>query len=149
MKILKQRIAKAFGGGTSERGTSNLEIVVWISVVLVIAVGLFLLRDNIAKFINNASTQITGEASRPEGMNEYGFYFGKVYWNDEVAFGLVLNEDGSAYEVNEYGDIVYTYPPGEFTYSNGKAGDKTFSADGKVLMEDYYHYELKDIKINY
>ena len=61
MSKLKQRIAKALGRrGTSERGTSNLEIVVWISVVLVIAVGLFLMRDNIAKFINNAATQITG-----------------------------------------------------------------------------------------
>ena len=41
-----------------EQGSSNMEIIVWMSVVLVIAVALFLLRDNIAGFINNAAGQI-------------------------------------------------------------------------------------------
>lgn len=41
-----------------EQGSSNMEIIVWMSVVLVIAVALFLLRDSIAEFINNAANQI-------------------------------------------------------------------------------------------
>ena len=41
-----------------EQGSSNMEIIVWMSVVLVIAVALFLLRDTIAGFINNAASQI-------------------------------------------------------------------------------------------
>ena len=41
-----------------EQGSSNMEIIVWMSVVLVIAVALFLLRDSIADFINNAANQI-------------------------------------------------------------------------------------------
>ena len=49
------RIQHALKG---EQGSSNMEIIVWMSVVLVIAVALFLLRDNIAGFINNAANQI-------------------------------------------------------------------------------------------
>ena len=49
------RIQHALRG---EQGSSNMEIIVWMSVVLVIAVALFLLRDSIAEFINNAAAQI-------------------------------------------------------------------------------------------
>ena len=49
------RIQHALRG---EQGSSNMEIIVWMSVVLVIAVALFLLRDSIADFINNAANQI-------------------------------------------------------------------------------------------
>ena len=49
------RIQHALRG---EQGSSNMEIIVWMSVVLVIAVALFLLRDSIAEFINNAANQI-------------------------------------------------------------------------------------------
>lgn len=38
-----------------EEGASNVEIVVWISVVLVIATILFLFRDTIKNFLNRAS----------------------------------------------------------------------------------------------
>ena len=49
------RIAYALKG---EQGASNMEIIVWMSVVLVIAVALFILRDRISQFINNAANQI-------------------------------------------------------------------------------------------
>ena len=49
------RIQHALRG---DQGSSNMEIIVWMSVVLVIAVALFLLRDSIAEFINNAANQI-------------------------------------------------------------------------------------------
>lgn len=38
----------------SEKGASNVEIIVWISVVLVLATVLFLFRDAIKDFINKA-----------------------------------------------------------------------------------------------
>lgn len=50
-----QRIKHALMG---EQGSSNMEIIVWMSVVLVIAVALFFLRDSIAEFLNNAANQI-------------------------------------------------------------------------------------------
>ncbi|MDF2879508.1 MAG: hypothetical protein K0R54_65 [Clostridiaceae bacterium] len=37
-----------------EDGASNIEIIVWISVCLVIATTLFLFRDSVTKFINDA-----------------------------------------------------------------------------------------------
>jgi hypothetical protein len=42
----------------SKRGASNVEIIVWISVVLVIATILFLFRDAVISFINNAINNI-------------------------------------------------------------------------------------------
>ncbi len=39
---------------SNENGASNVEIIVWISVVLVIATALFLFRDSIVKFIQGA-----------------------------------------------------------------------------------------------
>lgn len=41
-----------------ERGASNVEIVVWISVVLVIATILFLFRDAITGFLNKATGKV-------------------------------------------------------------------------------------------
>lgn len=42
----------------SKKGASNVEIIVWISVVLVIATVLFLFRDAIITFVNNAIAEI-------------------------------------------------------------------------------------------
>lgn len=41
-----------------EQGASNVEIIVWISVVLVIATVLFLFRDAIMDFIDRATGQV-------------------------------------------------------------------------------------------
>lgn len=43
---------------TGEAGASNVEIIVWISVVLVIATLLFNFRDQIGDFIGNAGDQV-------------------------------------------------------------------------------------------
>lgn len=43
---------------SNERGASNVEIIVWISVVLVIATALFLFRGAITNFISNAMGQV-------------------------------------------------------------------------------------------
>ena len=110
---------------------------VWISVVLVIAVGLFFLRDNIAKFINNAATQIAGEES--DGRNEYGFYFDKMYYcstNSSVPYGYIFKEDGQVQMVNlNTGESQMSWPT-NFSYSNNKAtsnyGTFNFSSDGKT-----------------
>lgn len=60
------RIMYALNG---EQGSSNMEIIVWMSVVLVIAVALFLMRDNIAKFINNAAKQIGNNGANAGNWN--------------------------------------------------------------------------------
>jgi hypothetical protein len=41
-----------------ENGASNIEIIIWISVVLVIATALFLFRGDIVNFLSNASGQV-------------------------------------------------------------------------------------------
>ncbi|WCF11733.1 hypothetical protein NDS46_30785 (plasmid) [Paenibacillus thiaminolyticus] len=41
-----------------EDGASNIEIIIWISVVLVIATALFVFRDKIADFLGSASGEI-------------------------------------------------------------------------------------------
>lgn len=41
-----------------EDGSSNVEIIVWISVVMVIATVLFLFKDAIMKFINGATAKV-------------------------------------------------------------------------------------------
>lgn len=51
MKKIKERFNKAL---TCVKGASNVEIIVWISVVLVIATALFLFKDQIVAFINSA-----------------------------------------------------------------------------------------------
>ena len=43
---------------SGEEGASNVEIIVWISVVLVLATTLFLFRDSIKNFINKAINRI-------------------------------------------------------------------------------------------
>lgn len=43
-----------------EDGASNIELIVWFSVVLVIATTLFLFRDAVVNFIKKANTQIGG-----------------------------------------------------------------------------------------
>lgn len=45
---------------TGEDGASNVEIIVWISVVLVLATVLFLFRDAIWAFIEKAIDKING-----------------------------------------------------------------------------------------
>lgn len=45
---------------TGEDGASNVEIIVWISVVLVLATVLFLFRDAIWRFIELAIDKIDG-----------------------------------------------------------------------------------------
>lgn len=45
---------------TGEDGASNVEIIVWISVVLVLATVLFLFRDAIWSFIEKAIAKIDG-----------------------------------------------------------------------------------------
>lgn len=52
MKKMLKRVAYVTKG---EDGASNVEIVVWISVVLVIASILFIFRDTIRNFLNRAS----------------------------------------------------------------------------------------------
>lgn len=39
-------------------GASNVEIIVWISVVLVIATVLFLFKDAVVEFVNNAIGEV-------------------------------------------------------------------------------------------
>lgn len=57
MKNLINRAKYALNG---EEGASNIEIIVWISVVLVIATALFLFRDAITAFIERARGQVDG-----------------------------------------------------------------------------------------
>lgn len=55
MKKMLQRLNYVLEG---EEGASNVEIVVWISVVLVIATILFLFRDTINNFLDRASQRV-------------------------------------------------------------------------------------------
>ena len=55
MKNLINRVKYVMQG---EDGASNLEIVVWFSVVLVIATALFLFKDAIDKFIRNSTNRV-------------------------------------------------------------------------------------------
>lgn len=55
MKALLNRAKHVVGG---EQGASNIEIVVWIVVVLVIAVALFLFRDQISSFLRTATNTV-------------------------------------------------------------------------------------------
>lgn len=43
---------------SGEDGASNIEIIVWISVVLVIATFLFMFRDSINAFITDATSKV-------------------------------------------------------------------------------------------
>ena len=55
MKKMLQRLNYVLEG---EEGASNVEIVVWISVVLVIATILFLFRDTINNFLDRATQRV-------------------------------------------------------------------------------------------
>ena len=94
---------------------------------------MFLLRDNIAKFINNAATQIAGEES--DGRNEYGFYFDKKYAPDGEDTFLVFREDGSMERIDENGNVLHSAPAGYVSYSSGaitiEGWTYNFSPDGK------------------
>lgn len=59
MKNLMNRAKHVLNG---EDGASNIEIIVWISVVLVIATALFLFRDAISNFLG----QSTGKVNKLE-----------------------------------------------------------------------------------
>lgn len=55
MKSLINRAKYVLQG---EDGASNIEIIVWISVVLVIATALFLFRDSITAFLGKAKNSV-------------------------------------------------------------------------------------------
>lgn len=55
MKNVLNRMKFVCGG---EEGASNMEIIVWISVVLVIATVLFTFRGQITDFLTNAGDQV-------------------------------------------------------------------------------------------
>lgn len=57
MNSLINRAKHVVGG---EEGASNIEIIVWIVVVLVIAVALFAFRDQIGKFLSSATGSVGG-----------------------------------------------------------------------------------------
>lgn len=56
---MKQFIERAKHVTGGEEGMSNIELVVWIIVVLVIAIALFALRDNIRNFFNTSGNSVT------------------------------------------------------------------------------------------
>lgn len=45
---------------SGEEGASNIEIIIWIAVVLVIATALFLFRDAIKSFLGKATGSVDG-----------------------------------------------------------------------------------------
>ena len=57
---------------TGEDGASNVEIVVWISVVLIIATILYLFKDAIIGFLNRAAGRVNnlgvGNATNPNSI---------------------------------------------------------------------------------
>lgn len=55
MQNVMNRAKHVLGG---EEGASNIEIIVWISVVLVIATVLFLFRDAITGFLDRAKGEV-------------------------------------------------------------------------------------------
>jgi hypothetical protein len=55
MKNLLNRVSYVMDG---EEGSSNVEIVVWISVVLIIATVLYLFKDAIIGFLNRAINRV-------------------------------------------------------------------------------------------
>lgn len=57
MKNLMNRAKYVLEG---EEGASNIEIIVWISVVLVIATALFAFRDSIKNFLGKSKGQVDG-----------------------------------------------------------------------------------------
>lgn len=56
--MLQALIARAQYALQGERGVSNVEVIVWISVVLMIATVLFAFKDAVVGFLNRANQQI-------------------------------------------------------------------------------------------
>lgn len=65
MKNLINRVSYCLDG---EDGASNVEIVVWISVVLIIATVLYLFKDAIIGFLERAINRVNGLGS---GVNSH------------------------------------------------------------------------------
>ncbi|HCL4480275.1 TPA: hypothetical protein N2D99_002363 [Clostridium botulinum] len=57
---MKNLINKAKYVLNGEEGASNVEIIVWISVVLVIATALFIFKDKIVGFLGKAGDRVDG-----------------------------------------------------------------------------------------
>ncbi|ADO59542.1 hypothetical protein [Paenibacillus polymyxa] len=55
---MNEWVSRAKFAMTGEDGASNVEIIVWISVVLVIATALWLFRDAIVNFISKAKNAV-------------------------------------------------------------------------------------------
>jgi len=69
MKNLVSRINYVMDG---EEGSSNVEIVVWISVVLIIATVLYLFKDAIIGFLQRAINRVNNlGVGRQDGQNTY------------------------------------------------------------------------------
>ena len=66
MKSLISRAKNVVGG---EQGASNIEIVVWIVVVLVIAVALFMFRDQIGEFLGSSTDTVGNMDSKINETN--------------------------------------------------------------------------------
>lgn len=56
--MLKNLVDRAKYVVKGEDGASNIEIIVWIAVVLVIATALFLFRDSIGDFLKSATGEV-------------------------------------------------------------------------------------------
>ena len=107
------------------------------------------MRDNIAKFINNTATQITGESSN-DGLNEYGFYYGKKYKCDgEYGDVVSFEEDGSISYYGSNGEFIVSFPNDIYYANDGiyyNGSDTPYwipSPDGKTLnTSDGHKYEI-------
>lgn len=66
MKNLMNRVSFVMDG---EDGASNVEIVVWISVVLIIATVLYLFKDAIIGFLQRAINRVNGLGSGSKTTN--------------------------------------------------------------------------------
>lgn len=66
MKNLMNRVSYVMDG---EDGASNVEIVVWISVVLIIATVLYLFKDAIIGFLQRAINRVNGLGSGKNSAN--------------------------------------------------------------------------------
>ena len=56
---MKQYLNKAKYVMSGEDGASNLEIVVWFSVILMVATALFLFKDKILGFLSGAGNSVS------------------------------------------------------------------------------------------
>ena len=72
MKNMIERAKFVCGG---EEGASNVEIIIWITVVLVIATALFVFRDSITGFLKGSSDAVDG-LNGEQTKEGYGVYKG-------------------------------------------------------------------------